>query len=249
MKIKMKLLSYKNLGQNTSRDQRFDQRRRSAIDLRYGQALIEIITGIAVISIFLVGAVLVLTSVLKVGKVNRATQTAQDLETELLDNVRAINTAHWQNIYTLFPKGSSSHYNVTTTVNGLQVVSGDEPLLIDGINFTRYFYTENVCRGTGSGGGEGAGDILGVSDTSSCSVGTEDPSTQRVTARVTWPASGEGQSLSEFISRFSNITTEQVSWLGGPVGDSVAPKATTTFATSSNIDYSSSTGAIQLQNP
>lgn len=214
-----------------------------------GQSLIEILVGVATLSIFLVGAILVLVNVLKVSKLNREMQIVQDLTSELLDNVRAIGTADWQNLYALSSKGSTIHYRATTSASGLKIVAGDEMLLIDRVTYTRYFYIENVCRGADGGGIEGAGDVLGVSDTTSCSMGTEDPSTQKLTVRITWPNSLSGQLLSEFITRFSNIVTEQDSWSGGPAGDSVASRATTTFTTSSNIDYSSSTGAIQLQNP
>jgi len=46
-----------------------------------------------------------------------------------------------------------------------------------------------------------------------------------------------------------NTIFEQGSWRGGEAGESVTEKSTTTFTSSDNIDFSSSTGAIQLLNP
>ncbi|MDP1688800.1 MAG: prepilin-type N-terminal cleavage/methylation domain-containing protein [bacterium] len=214
---------------------------------REGQSLIEILVGIAIMSIFLTGAAIMMINIIKIGKTNRSAQTAQDLASELLDNVKAINSSNWQNLYSLSPKGSSTPYYATTTLNGLQVTTGQELLTIDNMVFTRYFYIENVCRDS-SGGTDGTGVVVGVSDTLVCSPAFEDPSSQRVTVRVTWLDS-DGKTLTEFITRFANAVTSQASWQGGPVGDSVSLVATTTFASSSNIDFSSSTGAIQIQNP
>lgn len=212
---------------------------------RKGQSLIEILVGIAILSIFLTGATLMMINILKIGKINRSAQTAQDLASELLDNIRAINTANWQNIYSQSPKGINATYYATTTINGLAIASGTELLTVDNIDFTRYFYIENVCRDN-----NGVGSFVGVSNDTTCAGGSsEDPSTQRVTVKVTWPDSTSGKTLAEFITRFKNAVTQQSSWQGGPVSDAVAIVATTTFASSSNIDFSSSTGAIQIQNP
>src|SRR3989344_2279064 len=63
---------FRNTKINSFEDQRENPRnrlaRRSALR---GQSLIEIMIGIAVLSIFLVGSVLVLTNVLRVGKTNQ----------------------------------------------------------------------------------------------------------------------------------------------------------------------------------
>ncbi len=216
-----------------------------------GQSLIELLTGVAVVSIFLLGAVLVIVSILRIGRTNLDNQTAQDISAEILDNVRAISTSNWQNIYGL-GKGSSSKYYVTSTINGLTIASGTELLTIDNIAYTRYFFVENICRSDSGSGG--VGDILDASISSTCVSGTEDPSTQRVTAKVNWLSSGDNESigdktLAEIMTHFNNQSSEQNLWTGGPVGESISSNATTTFASSSNIDYSSSTGAIKLLNP
>ena len=227
--------------------------RNSLFFIRYscfkGQSLIEILIGISALSIFVVGAVLILVSVLQVGQVNRESQTADDLASELLEGARALAATDWRALYASTTKGSGNHYHVTSTNSGLAITGNDETLVFDGITYTRWFYLENVCR-EDVAGVKGVGDITGTTDTTSCPAGsTEDPSTQKVVVTVNWPKNTNGRVLSEIVTRFGNTIFEQGSWRGGEAGESVTEKSTTTFTSSDNIDFSSSTGAIQLLNP
>ena len=68
---------------------------------------------------------------------------------------------------------------------------------------------------------------------------------------ITWnpPGLGGSQEFSQeaFISRYTNAIYAQTDWSGGSVGEQTVTAATTTFATSTNVDFASTTGSIKLQ--
>ena len=90
--------------------------------------------------------------------------------------------------------------------------------------FTRYFYVENVNRDTG-------GDIV-------TSGGTEDPTTQKVTAVLQWDTSQGTQEFTffEYMTRWRNRVFHQSDWSGGSGQDSVITVPNERFASSSGVD-------------
>ncbi len=97
--------------------------------------------------------------------------------------------------------------------------------------YTRYFYVTNVGR-------DGGGYILS-------SGGTDDPSTQLIT--VVYGAKGAATStISEYITRSRNSVFDQTDWSGGPGQDGPVTSTNSRFASSSNIDYSTTTGSIRI---
>lgn len=97
--------------------------------------------------------------------------------------------------------------------------------------FNRYFYLDNVYR-------NGSGKID--------STGIFDPSTKKITVVYGW-ASTTASSTS-YLSRTNDAVFVQNDWSGG--GNQNGPQTATSvnakFATSSNIDYSTSTGSIVI---
>ncbi len=92
--------------------------------------------------------------------------------------------------------------------------------------FTRYFYVENVNRDTG-------GDIV-------ISGGTEDPTTQKVTAVLQWDTSQGTQEFTffEYMTRWRNRVFHQSDWSGGSGQDSVITVPNERYASSSEINVS-----------
>lgn len=85
--------------------------------------------------------------------------------------------------------------------------------------YTRYFYVSNVNR-------DGSGNIA--------ASGTDDPSTQQITA-VTTRADGGVTQFSEYLTRSSNAVFTQSSWSGGSGQDGPITSPTNTYSTSTSI--------------
>ncbi len=85
-----------------------------------------------------------------------------------------------------------------------------------------------------------------ASDNIVSSGGTPDPSTVKVTYFVKTPK-GRIISSSEYITRSESRVMLQTDWSGGPGASGIYISATNLFATSTNINYSSTTGQIRLK--
>jgi len=151
---------------------------------------------------------------------------------ETQEQIKVISDQDWHSLYNL-TKGpcadSSCHYHIVKDGNQWQVQSGEETVNLGGQTYTRYFVVYNVQR-------DGSGNIVE-------SGGSDDPLTQKVVVFVK-----KGNFLktsSKYISRCHYDVFPQGDWSGGPIGDAVVSGSTNNFATSSNINYSSS-GVIML---
>ena len=121
------------------------------------------------------------------------------------------------------------------STGGLVIATGTEDIVKDNATYTRWFSVENVYRSA-------TGTIVE-------SGGTEDPSTQKITAHATWPFFGDTAEVqvAEYMTRWvRNETTRFTEWggasgVGGPV---TRPDAN--YSSSSNLDFSTP-GEIKLQ--
>lgn len=199
---------------------------------RRGQSLIEVLIGL-VIGAIMVGAVAaIIAPVLRIDTQTSRAQIAAALGKELLDNVQVWSEANWHNIDRLL-MGATSTYSFSTTSPAFASSTGAQSVIVGSSTYSRYFYLNNVYRDT-------VGQIS--------SVGTLlDPSTRLVTVVYAWqPASSTG-ALSKYIVRSKNNFFLQTNWAGG---SGVAGPVTSTanrFASSSNVNVTTSTGSIILQ--
>ncbi len=149
-------------------------------------------------------------------------------------------------------KGSApGHRYYLATTTPFTSVNGEESKTLDGVTYTRYFYVQDVKRTKC-----GIGDITNSALSFSCSPGSGnaiDPSTEQVTVVTSWP-SGGNVTISRYLTRTANRITMQTDWSGGPTKntgtpDPVLPATTISnqFYDSSNADYTSIPGAIQIQ--
>jgi type II secretory pathway pseudopilin PulG len=217
-----------------------------------GQSLIEVIIGIAVAGI-LIGATTAATVVMLRSNFDTKTaQIASFLASEYLDNLQSLAYSDWQKIYTPpASKGADSQFYLNASGTTFALVSGATTTAIEGKNFTRYFSIENVSRDSC-----GIGSITANATTSCISVGdsgiADDPSTQKITARVDWEG-GRYLSKIQYLTRSQNKVFIQTDWSGG-ANQAAFPTSTNytyinnKFFNSSNINYSSSTGAITITN-
>ncbi len=210
----------------------------SSDNRRSGQSLIEIIIGLGIGSALIGAAVVAIVFMLRSGAVNQKFQVASGLNREMLDKIRTVQTAKWNNLYTLNPKGlNNAPYWVDFNVNnGFIFLSGTTSTVIEGVTYTRFFYVENVNR-------DASGNIV---DTG----GDEDPSTQKVTAYVTWPTGSTNAELkvADYVTRWENSVFQQTDWSGGATNNNgdVVSEPNNKFTNSTNIDSASTPGSIKI---
>lgn len=116
-----------------------------------------------------------------------------------------------------------------------RALSSGEITQIYNDSYKRYFYLNDVYR-AGSG-------------TITTSGGSYDPSTKRVMVGYSWPGEAT-QTLSEYLTRSENFILDQTDWSGGAaISGTIATTTNSQFATSSNVDYSTTTGSFYLAIP
>ncbi len=202
------------------------------------QILVETIIGVGVIGIVLSGIIPLFMIGIKGGSQSWKAETARFLLQETLDSAKALKQENWNNIYGT-TKGS--HYHVVNSSDTWQRADGDESLTLDNLTYTRYFVVENVSRT----GVNGAGELE-----TSYEPSRDDPSTQKITARVSWENSA--MEMGDYLGRYQNSLWEQTDWSGGPgfadwqntPGNRYFSR-TTNFVPAGDID-TSTVGALQL---
>ncbi len=216
---------------------------------RKGQSLVEILIAVSIGAIIVVSAAAALITTVGSNKINQSTATASSLAQELMDNVRSYAEANWQDLYSVTSKGDTTQtctpycYYLATGGNPFTLANGSEQLTIGSIVFTRYFTVENVNRdncGTGST----------VTTGTDCSQpgGTisEDPSTQKITVRVTWPQAVGGNGdikIIGYVTHYVNQTNTFTDWSGAATEGAVM-QPNNSYSSKSGLDTTTVTGSI-----
>ncbi len=92
----------------------------------FGQSLVELIIGIAIVSVIAGSVVGALVLSVRINKQSVHTGTASALAQELLDKTRSLSEGDWSKIYELSAKGASSTYFIVPADDGLDIVAGGE---------------------------------------------------------------------------------------------------------------------------
>lgn len=205
---------------------------RTVCDAR-GQSLVELLIAVAVGTILVAAAAAVISPVLKINTQSNRAQTATALAQELLDNVRVWTEGDWHNILNLATTSASQYY-LNASGSPFTVVASNEPVTVSTTTYTRYFYVDDVFRDSG-------GNI-----TNSTSSGSFDFSTKKVTVQYSWPQSAT-YTIYTYLTRYRNNILDQTDWSGGPGQNGPVTSTNSMFATSSNINYTTSSGSLYLQ--
>ena len=141
-----------------------------------GFSLFEILIAIAVFATMGLAAAQLISVSLQADKAGGQKTVGAKLVSEEREGGNAIATEQWNNIYAL-NKGSANHYYAIVSSGKWATSTGNELITANDLEYTRYFYVENVSRTSG------AIDITynGAND---------DPSTQKITAVATWKQPG-----------------------------------------------------------
>lgn len=192
-----------------------------------GQVLVEILVAIVVAGIIIGGVVTIIGTSITTGKKNKQLTTATNISQETIEAVKLIGESSWIDLYCpplgSCPGGktSSNHYKMTFANNSWTMSLGEATTTIENIEYTYYFYIDDVYRND-------SGDIV-------TSGGDEDPSTQKITVAVSWQG-GTDFSISEYVMRTTSAYFKDFNWSDGSLNDGPY--------TSSSGNYSTTSGDI-----
>ncbi|MEK7481943.1 MAG: hypothetical protein AAB607_01175 [Patescibacteria group bacterium] len=224
----------------------------SILNTNRGQSLVEMIISISLGVVFLGIAAGSVTLILRNNLEARTSQIAASLAQEYLDGVSAMSESNWLAVYNPpAAKGVNSQFYLDVSGVNYSIISGATSTDVENRSFSRYFSIENANRencGTGSAtesvvSGNCAVNFPGISTDIS-----EDPSTQKITATVEWDNGQRKISLVKYLTRSRNASFRQSGWQGGFNQENFPSSGVNNkFTTSTNIDYTTSTGAIIIQ--
>ena len=195
-----------------------------------GSLLLELLITISLLAIlFSVGINVVYLS-LRGNKVSGERDVASNLVSESLEATRSVVEENWGNVYNLTK--NTQHYYPTNS-NGKWIFSlGDESIILNGVSYARYLTISNVSRDSSTRNIEST--YINIDD---------DPSTQKVTATVSWDG-GVPVVFSQYFYRWKNKICDQTTWTSGGSGNTVKNCSDTSYDTKdTGIDVS--TGSIQ----
>ena len=201
---------------------------------RAGQSFVELLVAIAIGAIFMVGAAMVIAPSLNENGQAARVQVAAVGAQSLLNNVRVWSEGSWQNILSL-ATGTANHYFLITSSSPYTVTSGIETYSIATTSYFRYFYISDAYRD-------------GLGNPTSSFTAAYDPSTKKISVVYNWTG-GRSSTISTFLTRNDDAAFDQTDWSGGASSTAVATSVNNQFGTSSNIDYSTTTGAIYVAIP
>ncbi len=200
-----------------------------------GQLLLELLLAIAVLAAVGLTFATMLDNSLSYGRYFKNYSTANGLLTELQERAKALADYNWNAIYNI-TKGPCSdetcHYTIVKNGSQWQIQQGEETISLNDVDYKRYLIVYNVKRDSSTENIVGTG-------------GINDPLTQKIVIYINWE--NKTKSISSYITRAYEETTDQTDWSDGPVGEEVSNQATTTFSTSTLVDYYTTSGQIQLE--
>jgi hypothetical protein len=203
---------------------------------RAGQSFVELLVAITIGAIFMVGAAMIIAPSLNENGQSTKVQAASTNAASLLNNVRVWSEGSWQNILSL-TTGTAQQYYMITSSSPYTVTSGIESLNLATTTYTRYFYISDAYR-----------DASGNPTTASSGGSVYDPSTKQISVVYNWTG-GKASTISTYITRNNDAAFDQTDWSGGASSTAVATSVNNQFGTSSNIDYSTTTGSIYVSIP
>lgn len=201
-----------------------------AKDQQSGQLLLEALIAISLLAIIVtIGGQIIFAS-LQSNKVTGERDIALGLVEETYEATRGTVVEKWQNVY-LLSKGGSSYYPQKSSGKWI-LTSGVENVVINGVTYNRSFTIQNVCRDGSTGNITGITDNGGADTACVASGGVNDPSTQRITANVSW-AGADPISSNQYVTRWLNKVCAQTSWASVGSGPSSCPSSV--YESKSNI--------------
>jgi hypothetical protein len=203
---------------------------------RAGQSLLELLIAIVVGMIFMVGiSVVVISSLSESGQALKI-QTASASADSLLNNIRVWSEGGWSNILSL-ATGSANQYYLITSSSPYTATTGIQSVAVATTTYQTYFYLSDAYR-TSSG-----------AVTSTASGNTYDPSTKKISVVYYWVGGSTTSTMTSYMTRNGDSAFVQTDWSGGPNPSAVATSVSNQFASSTTVDYTTTTGAVYVAIP
>lgn len=201
-----------------------------------GQMLVEILVAVTIAGIVIGGVATMIGTSLVTSKKTRQVTVANGLAQQDMEAIETLAQSSWIKLYCpplgTCPgnKGVASTYSVILSGGSWQFQLGAASTTVDGLNFNRYFYVENVNRNSGGDINEG---------------GVEDPSTQKITIYLTW-SGGSEFSVSEYIMRTGSSFFIDRGWISGNLNNGPYTTSVGAYSTSSG-DINIESGALGVE--
>ena len=198
---------------------------------RSGQSLVEVLIAVGLGALFVIAAGTIIAPAINVNKQAQQIQVGTGLAKELLDNVRVWGEGDWQRILALATSSANKYY-LNTASSPFTSSSGQESVAVSTTTYTRFFYVDDVKRD--------AGDLIVTTG------GSYDPSTKKITVAYKWPPQNATRTMAAYLTRHRSKVFWQTDWSGGSGQEGPATSTNSRFSTSSNLDYTTSSGSLYL---
>jgi len=188
---------------------------------KQAQILIEVIIGILIIGVAFAGSFLLISTAFKGQKGSFKRDLARSLLQENQEILRVLAIGDW---FSLYDKRETGKYHLEKNNGKWEILPGEGLVKVGEENFVRYFEIFEVKDGE-----------------------LKSPLKVKIKTTVKWENSELSSEM--ILLRYQKEESwSQEDWSGGPVGGKVISweETTSTFATSTNIHYSSS-GIITLR--
>ena len=192
----------------------------------------EVLLAVGLGTLLIIVAVSTIVPALTIGRNIVPVQTGAALGMELMNNVRVWSEGDWHNMLAL-ATGTANVYYINASTSPYVSVTGTQSVVVGTSTYMRSFRASDVYRTGGA--------VV-------TSGGTYDPSTKLVTVVYALPM-GVTSSMSAYLTRHGDVLFDQTDWSGGPGVATPVSVIGTGFATSSNIDYATTTGSIYVAIP
>lgn len=203
---------------------------------RNGQSLVEVLIGIGLGALFIVGAMVLIAPALQINSKVNQVQIQAALANELVGNARTLARGNWQSFSSLATSSANTYYLVAST-SPFTATSGRETVTINGLSFVRYFFVSDTYR-------DSSGYV-----TSTASGNTYDPSTRQITVSINLASTTTATTTFVFyVTRNANSVFDQTDWTGGGAQNGPYTTATSTFFASTNTLYTTA-GSITVNPP
>lgn len=207
-----------------------------------GQLLLEVLIVIAVATVVIAVTSQMIYVSIQGNKLAVEKNVGLGLVEETLEGVRSAATERWPDLYDL-TKGTTDYYPQKSEGKWV-LTAGSENVTMNGLSYVRRFTVQNICRDASTRDITGITDSAGSSTTCVTSGGSHDPSSQQVSAIVSW--SGNVQVASqEYLTRWRNKVCVQTGWTGTGSGTNSCPASV--YESKTNINTSTGT-SIELCN-
>ena len=163
--------------------------------------------------------------------------------------VSIVNSDILLTLSTNYPGSNASGLSITRDFSMRDGAAFPEQITYNTIVFTRYFVIENVNRDScGTGQITSGAQVL----CSPSKIGIlDDPSTQKVTAKVTWPQGSDTTEVlvSEYLTRSKNEINQFRDWSGGPGAEGPITQPSNSYSSQSGLDATTTQGTLRLLVP